>query len=158
MTLAGASTTSWSPPGLPSDSPVVRSIASHVFPIMPPTWWITPNEPGQRCEILHLEVLHPACGVDDVLLRLRLGHAVPAGRRHAGVLADRERAGAEEHHPDRQRRTGLHPEIPVGAAGRPLAAAAVGQARPASRLAAAGAGHRDRGAAADGAAHAGSVG
>src|SRR5690606_39461058 len=125
-TWAGASTTSWRPPASPQRSPAARWRASRASPTTRPTSWTTTRE---RRQAVDLEGVHAARGADDVLLRFRLGHAVPAGRRHAGVLAQGKRHRAEEHHAHRQRRHDLHAQVPVGAAGRPLAAAAAGPFR-----------------------------
>src|SRR5690606_3356247 len=145
-TSAGGSTTSWPRPRWPDARAPARSTASRASPTMPPTWWTTPNAHRQA---FRPAVVHPAGGVDDVLLRLRLGHALPAGRRHPGVLAQDPRPDPHRHHPDRRRRHGLHPQVHVGAAGGPLAAACPGAARAGPGLAAASVVRGDRGPAAD---------
>ena len=50
-------------------------------------------------------------GMDDVLLRLRLRLAVPAGGRHPRVLAPDNDIDLVDH-PDRERGPVLHAEIP----------------------------------------------
>src|SRR5690348_2993603 len=118
-------------------SPITRRFWSNMM------WWVTPNERSGCASTaqtagVDLESIHAAGGVDDVLLRVLLRTAVPAGQRHPRLLAARERARAERHHDDRECQPRLRVQIRMGTVARSLAVAGLFAIGATPRLAAAG--------------------
>src|SRR3546814_3950813 len=72
-----------------------------------------------------MESLCATRGADDVVVWIFVRAAVPAGRRHARLLAQGKRYRVERYHHDRQRRHDLCAEVSMGTLARSLASSRV---------------------------------